>query len=90
MTHDGKKMGKTEKGALWLDPDAHHALMNSTSTGATWAMQDVERFLSAAHASCPWTRCAAWARCPAQQINEAKRVLAFEVTKLIHGEAEAQ
>jgi tyrosyl-tRNA synthetase len=35
MTSDGKKMGKTEKGALWLDPKRTNALRSSTSTGAT-------------------------------------------------------
>ena len=50
---------------------------------------DVEKLPERCSPSCPWTRCAAWARCQDEQINEAKRVLAFEVTKMIHGEAEA-
>ena len=37
LNSEGKKMGKTASGAVWLDPNKTIALMTSTSTGATWA-----------------------------------------------------
>lgn len=88
MTHDGKKMGKTEKGALWLDA-------NRTTPYEFYqywrnvADQDVERFL-ALLTFLPMDEVRRLGALKDQQINEAKRVLAFEVTKMIHGEEEAR
>lgn len=88
MTHDGKKMGKTEKGALWLDP-------NRTSPFEFYqywrnvADQDVQRFL-ALLTFLPMDEVRRLGALKDEHINEAKRVLAFEVTKMIHGEEEAQ
>lgn len=87
MTHDGKKMGKTEKGALWLDP-------NRTSPFEFYqywrnvADQDVERFLGLL-TFLPMDEVRRLGALKDSAINEAKRVLAFEVTKMIHGEEEA-
>ena len=88
MTHDGKKMGKTEKGALWLDP-------NRTSPFEFYqywrnvADEDVERFLSLL-TFLPMEEVHRLGALKDAQINEAKRVLAFEITKMIHGEEEAK
>ena len=88
MTHDGKKMGKTEKGALWLDP-ARTTPFEFYQYWRNVGDQDVERFLSLL-TLLPMDEVRRLGALPGEQINEAKRVLAFEVTKMIHGEAEAQ
>ncbi len=88
LTSDGRKMGKTEKGALWLDPEKtspyefyqywrniDDADVEKTLALLTFLPMDEVRRLGALEGS---------------EINEAKRVLAFEVTRLIHGEAEAE
>ena len=88
MTHDGKKMGKTEKGALWLDP-------NRTSPYEFYqywrnvADQDVERFL-ALLTFLPMDEVRRLGSLEGAEINEAKKVLAFEITRMIHGEEEAK
>ncbi|MDD5898267.1 MAG: tyrosine--tRNA ligase [Clostridia bacterium] len=88
MTHDGKKMGKTEKGALWLDP-------NRTSPYEFYqywrnvADQDVERFL-ALLTFLPMDEVRRLGALEGAEINEAKKVLAFEITRMIHGEEEAK
>ena len=87
LTHDGRKMGKTEKGALWLDPaktspyDFYQYWRNVDDKDVakclgllTFLPMDEVNHLSALEGS---------------QINEAKKVLAYEVTKLVHGEEEA-
>ena len=87
MTHDGKKMGKTEKGALWLDP-ARTTPFEFYQYWRNVGDQDVERFLGLL-TFLPMDEVRRLGALPGEQINEAKRVLAFEVTKLIHGEEEA-
>ncbi len=87
LTHDGKKMGKTEKGALWLDP-------NKTSPFDFYqywrniADQDVEKCLGLL-TFLPMDEVRRLGALEGSAINEAKKVLAFEVTKLVHGEEEA-
>ena len=88
MTHDGKKMGKTEKGALWLDP-TRTTPFEFYQYWRNVGDQDVERFLGLL-TFLPMDEVRRLGALPGEQINEAKRVLAFEVTKMIHGEAEAQ
>ncbi len=84
LTHDGKKMGKTEKGALWLDP-------NKTSPFDFYqywrniADQDVEKCLGLL-TFLPMDEVRRLGALEGSEINEAKKVLAFEVTKLVHGE----
>ena len=88
LTHDGRKMGKTEKGALWLDPNKYLALRflpvlaqcGRRGRGEVPGAAD----LPAHGRGAPSGRASRHA-----EINEAKRVLAFEVTKIIHGEEEA-
>jgi len=87
VTSEGKKMGKTEQGALWLDPEKTSPydfyqywrniddadVKNCLSLLTFLPMEEVHKLSSLEGA----------------EINEAKKVLAFEVTKLIHGEEEA-
>lgn len=84
---EGNKMGKTAKGALWLDPEKtspyefYQYWRNLPDADVakplallTFLPMDEVRRLSALEGSA---------------INEAKRVLAYEVTKIVHGEEEA-
>ena len=87
LTHDGRKMGKTEKGALWLDPekcspyDFYQYWRNVDDA-------DVEKCLGLL-TFLPMDEVRRLGALEGSAINEAKRVLAFEVTKNVHGEAEA-
>lgn len=87
MTHDGKKMGKTEAGALWLD-SSRTTPYEFYQYWRNVADADVERFLGLI-TFLPMEEVRRLGALPGEQINEAKRVLAFEVTKQIHGEEEA-
>lgn len=85
---EGKKMGKTESGALWLDPDK----TSPYEFYQYWrnvADADVEKCLRLI-TFLPMDEVRRLSALEGAQINEAKKVLAFEVTKLIHGEEEAQ
>ena len=87
-TSEGKKMGKTENGAVWLDP-------NKTSPFDFYqywrnvADADVIRCLKIL-TFLPLTQIQAMEAWEGSELNRAKEILAFEVTKLIHGEEEAQ
>ena len=87
LTHDGRKMGKTEKGALWLDAnkcspyDFYQYWRNVDDA-------DVEKCLGLL-TFLPMDEVRRLGALQGSEINEAKRVLAFEVTKMIHGEEEA-
>lgn len=88
MTASGQKMGKTEKGALWLDP-------NRTSPYEFYQYWrnvpdvDVEMYLRLL-TFVPMDEVRRLGALKDTEINEAKKVLAFEMTKLIHGEEEAK
>lgn len=87
-TSEGKKMGKTAKGALWLDArrttpfdffqywrNVDDADVNKCLRMLTFLpMDEVERLSSLG----------------GSEINTAKEILAYEVTKLVHGEEEAK
>ena len=87
-TSEGKKMGKTQKGALWLDP-------NRTSPFEFFqywrnvADADVEKCLRML-TFLPMDEVKRLSSLEGAEINKAKEILAFEVTKLVHGEEEAQ
>ncbi len=84
LTPDGKKMGKTEKGAIWIDrdkisaydfyqgvyqtPDACTRMMFALFTDVD--MDEVDRLIS-------------------EDIVNAKKVMAYEITKFVRGEADA-
>ena len=84
----GQKMGKTVGGALWLDPkktspyDFYQYWRNVDDA-------DVEKCLRLL-TFVPMDEIKKLAALEGAAINEAKKVLAFEVTKLIHGEEEAK
>jgi tyrosyl-tRNA synthetase len=87
MTSDGKKMGKTEKGALFLDP----AMVSPYDFFQYWrdvADSDVERFLLM-FTFLPVAECRELAARKDRGLNESKARLAWEVTSLIHGRAAA-
>ncbi|MCM0758108.1 tyrosine--tRNA ligase [Sporomusa sphaeroides DSM 2875] len=87
-TSDGRKMGKTEKGALWLDAektspyDFYQYWRNIDDA-------DVEKCL-ALLTFLPMDEVRRLGALQDKEINTAKKTLAFEVTKLIHGQAEAE
>lgn len=86
-TASGTKMGKTEKGAIWLDPnktppyEMYQYLRNTDD-------RDVEKFL-ALLTFLPMDEVRRLGALEGAEINKAKEVLAFEVTKSVHGEEEA-
>ncbi len=88
MNAEGQKMGKTEKGALWLDAD----LCSPYDFFQYWrniADADVEKSLSML-TFLPMDEVKRLSRLEGSAINEAKTVLAFEATKLVHGQNEAE
>ena len=86
-TKEGKKMGKTEKGALWLDanrvsPYEFYQYWRNIEDESVRTALCMLTFL-------PMDEVNRLSSLQGEDINEAKKVLAFEVTKLIHGEEEA-
>lgn len=87
-TSDGRKMGKTEKGALWLDaektsPYEFYQYWRNVDDA------DVEKCL-ALLTFLPMDEVRRLGALKDKDINIAKKALAFEVTKLIHGQEEAE
>lgn len=86
-TSEGKKMGKTEKGAVWLDPektspfDFYQYWRNIGDADVIKCLK-ILTFL-------PLSQIEELAKLEGSDLNRAKEVLAFEVTKLIHGEEAA-
>ncbi len=88
LNSEGKKMGKTEKGAVWLDPEktspfefyqywrnvADADVLKCIRMLTFLPIEEIEKMSS-------WE---------GSQLNEAKEILAYELTKLVHGEEEAQ
>jgi tyrosyl-tRNA synthetase len=87
-TAAGQKMGKTAKGAIWLDPektspyDFYQYWINTDD-------RDVGRFL-AYFTLLPMEEIRRLGSLQGEEIRQAKEVLAYEVTKLAHGEEEAK
>lgn len=87
-TAAGIKMGKTEAGTIWLDPqktppyELYQYMRNVDD-------RDVEKFLSLL-TFLPMDEVKRLGALEGAEINKAKEVLAFEVTKMIHGEEEAK
>ncbi|MDD6156707.1 MAG: tyrosine--tRNA ligase [Lachnospiraceae bacterium] len=88
LNSEGKKMGKTQSGAVWLDPNktspfeffqywrnvADADVLKCIRMLTFLPLEEIEKMDS-------WE---------GAQLNEAKEILAFELTKLVHGEEEAQ
>ena len=86
-TSDGKKMGKTAKGAVWLDgnktsPYEFYQYWRNT------ADEDVEKCMKLL-TFLPLDEIAELCRYKDERINHAKEVLAYELTKEVHGEEKA-
>ncbi|HIW56708.1 MAG TPA: tyrosine--tRNA ligase [Firmicutes bacterium] len=87
-TSEGKKMGKTEKGALWLDPEK----VSPYEFYQYWRNvddKDVIRLLKLV-TFLPLEQIAEYEKLEGQELNKVKCVLAYEVTKMVHGEEEAK
>ena len=87
LNSEGKKMGKTASGAVWLDP-------NKTSPFdfyQYWRNVGDEDVLKCIRmlTFLPMEQIDAMADWKDAQLNTAKEILAFELTKLVHGEEEA-
>ncbi|MCX4303962.1 MAG: tyrosine--tRNA ligase [Clostridia bacterium] len=87
-TADGKKMGKTAKGALWLNPERtspYEFYQYWRNIGDT----EVEKVLSLL-TYLPDEEVKRLSSLKDEKINDAKKIAAYEITKLIHGEEEAK
>ena len=87
LNSEGKKMGKTQSGAVWLDPEktspfdffqywrnvADSDVLNCIRMLTFLPLEEIDEMES-------WE---------GAQLNQAKEILAFELTKLVHGEEEA-
>ena len=87
LNSEGKKMGKTQSGAVWLDPNkttpfeffqywrnvSDADVLKCISMLTFLPLEEIDKMES-------WE---------GAQLNEAKEILAFELTKLVHGEEEA-
>ena len=87
-TKEGKKMGKTEKGALWLDatktsPYEFYQYWRNMEDSSVENVLKMLTFL-------PMEKIQELSSLKDEKINEAKKIAAFEITKLIHGEEEAK
>jgi len=88
QTSDGRKMGKTEKGAVWLDPEKtspyeFYQYWRNVDDADVINCMKMLTFM-------PVDTINEYAKLEGSQINTAKEVLAYEVTKLIHGQEEAE
>ena len=85
---EGKKMGKSVKGALWLDKEK----TSPYEFFQYWRNvddADVDKCLKMI-TFLPIDEIEEMTKWPGERINEKKEILAFEITKLVHGEEEAR
>ena len=87
-TSDGKKMGKTEKGAVWLDK-TKCSVYDFYQYWRNVGDKDVEKCL-ALLTFLPMDEVHRLGSLPGEQINDAKRILAYTLTAQVHGEEEAK
>ncbi|MBD5081160.1 MAG: tyrosine--tRNA ligase [Ruminococcaceae bacterium] len=87
LNSEGKKMGKTEKGAVWLDPEKTPPY-EFFQYWRNVADADVIKCLKML-TFLPIEEIQAMESWEGSQLNKAKEILAFELTKLVHGEEEA-
>ena len=88
MNSEGKKMGKTASGAVWLDPEKTSPY-DFYQYWRNVGDQDVLKCLRML-TFLPLEQIDEMDRWEGSQLNTAKEILAFELTKMIHGEEEAQ
>jgi len=87
LNSEGKKMGKTEKGAVWLDPEKtspyeFYQYWRNVADADVLKCIKMLTFL-------PMEQIREMDSWEGAQLNEAKDILAYELTKLVHGEEEA-
>ncbi len=87
LNSEGKKMGKTEKGAVWLDPEKttpfeFYQYWRNIGDADVIKCIKMLTFL-------PMEQIREMESWEGSKLNEAKEILAFELTKLVHGEDEA-
>lgn len=87
LNSEGKKMGKTQKGAVWLDPEKtspfeFYQYWRNVADADVLKCLRMLTFL-------PLEQIDEMDRWEGSQLNQAKEILAFELTKMIHGEEEA-
>ena len=87
LNSEGKKMGKTQSGAVWLDPNKtspfdFYQYWRNVGDGDVLKCLRMLTFLPLEQIE----EMDAW---EGSKLNEAKEILAFELTKLVHGEEEA-
>ncbi len=88
LNSEGKKMGKTQSGAVWLDPnktspfDFYQYWRNVSDSDVLKCLRMLT-FL-------PLEQIDEMDKWQGNQLNTAKEILAFELTKLVHGEQEAE
>ncbi len=88
MNSEGKKMGKTASGAVWLDPEKtspYEFYQYWRNVGDQDVLKCI-RMLT----FLPLEEIDAMSSWEGSQLNEAKDILAYELTKLVHGEEEAE
>ena len=88
MNSEGKKMGKTAKGAVWLDPNKtspFEFFQYWRNVGDADVLKCI-RMLT----FLPLEEIDKMDKWEGSQLNEAKEILAYELTKLVHGEEEAE
>ena len=88
LNSEGKKMGKTQSGAVWLDPNKttpfeFFQYWRNVSDADVLKCLRMLTFL-------PLEQIDEMDKWEGAQLNEAKEILAFELTKMVHGEEEAQ
>ena len=88
LNSEGKKMGKTQSGAVWLDPNKTSPFdffqyWRNVSDADVLKCLRMLTFL-------PLEQIDEMDKWEGAQLNEAKEILAFELTKIVHGEEEAE
>ena len=88
LNSEGKKMGKTQKGAVWLDPEKtspyeFYQYWRNVGDADVLKCLRMLTFL-------PLEQIDEMDKWEGSQLNTAKEILAFELTKLVHGEEEAR
>ncbi len=87
LNSEGKKMGKTQKGAVWLDaekttPFEFYQYWRNVDDADVIKCLKMLTFL-------PLDEIAEFEKLEGSELNKAKEILAYELTKMIHGEEEA-
>ena len=87
LNSEGKKMGKTQSGAVWLDPEKtspfdFYQYWRNVSDDDVLKCLRMLTFL-------PLEQIDEMDKWEGSQLNQAKEILAFELTKMVHGEEEA-